>query len=215
MTRAEFIAAVQQLDYVAGGLMAALKALAAVGLIARTGSGTAAARTLAVSGQGLSIANADGVAGNPTFAPANDLAALEALGTTGVAKRTGSEAWSLLTAAGLRQEALLTENKIQGACGTPQAIDVTIWTTVLDAPTVGDGSGTCVLTLAAGTYSGQTKVLLGDFTAGVPKYQIQGATTALFRWTTITIDLDHSEAVLVWDHYNAKWHLAAGTAVAA
>lgn len=41
---------------------------AANGLVARTAAGSAAARTIAVSGQGMSITNADGVSGNPTIA---------------------------------------------------------------------------------------------------------------------------------------------------
>ena len=45
--------------------LAALAALSTTGLVARTGAGTVAARTLAV-GSNLSITNADGVAGNPT-----------------------------------------------------------------------------------------------------------------------------------------------------
>lgn len=46
--------------------VAALGNLASSGLIARTGAGTVAARSIAVSGTGLSVSNADGVAGNPT-----------------------------------------------------------------------------------------------------------------------------------------------------
>jgi hypothetical protein len=37
------------------------------GIITRTASGTIAARTLSVSGTGISVSNGDGVAGNPTF----------------------------------------------------------------------------------------------------------------------------------------------------
>ena len=59
----DFIAVSQPYD----SDLAAIAALSSTGLIARTGSGTAAVRSLAVSGTGLSIANADGVAGNPTI----------------------------------------------------------------------------------------------------------------------------------------------------
>jgi hypothetical protein len=41
--------------------------LASNGLVARTAADTVAARSIAVSGTGLSIANADGVSGNPTI----------------------------------------------------------------------------------------------------------------------------------------------------
>jgi hypothetical protein len=82
-------------------ILDAIAALSSTGLIVRTGSGTVAARNLAVSGAGLAVTNGTGVSGNPTIAAADDLAALEALSTTGFAKRTGTSAWSLLTAAAI------------------------------------------------------------------------------------------------------------------
>jgi hypothetical protein len=47
--------------------LAAIGALATNGLIARTAADTVTARSVAVSGTGLSVSNADGVAGNPTI----------------------------------------------------------------------------------------------------------------------------------------------------
>jgi hypothetical protein len=46
--------------------LAAVGTLSTNGLITRTGSGTVAGRSIAVSGTGLSVSNADGVSGNPT-----------------------------------------------------------------------------------------------------------------------------------------------------
>ena len=46
--------------------LGALAALATTGMIARTGAGTASVRTI-TAGSGISIANGDGVAGNPTI----------------------------------------------------------------------------------------------------------------------------------------------------
>jgi hypothetical protein len=46
--------------------IAAVAALSTNGLITRTAAGTVAARSIAVSGTGLSVTNADGVSGNPT-----------------------------------------------------------------------------------------------------------------------------------------------------
>lgn len=46
--------------------LTAISGLSANGLITRTGASTAASRSIAVSGTGLSVTNADGVAGNPT-----------------------------------------------------------------------------------------------------------------------------------------------------
>lgn len=73
----------------------AIEALTGTGLLARTGTDTYAVRSLTAPAAGLTISNPAGVAGNPTFALANDLAALEALASTGYAKRTGTDTWSL------------------------------------------------------------------------------------------------------------------------
>lgn len=49
------------------GQALALHNLGTNGLVARTGAGSVAARSLATSGSGLGVANGDGVAGNPTI----------------------------------------------------------------------------------------------------------------------------------------------------
>lgn len=64
------------------------------GIVVRTALGVTTARSLIQPAAGLTISNNDGVSGNPTFALANDLAAIEGLATTGVVKRTGTDAWS-------------------------------------------------------------------------------------------------------------------------
>lgn len=74
--------------------LSALAALASTGLAARTGSGTWSTRTLTAPAAGITITNPGGVAGNPTLALANDLEALEALASTGIAVRTGTDTWA-------------------------------------------------------------------------------------------------------------------------
>lgn len=69
--------------------LTALAGLSTTGLIARTGSGTASARTITAPAAGITISNGDGVSGNPTLALANDLAAYEGLSSTGIVTRTG------------------------------------------------------------------------------------------------------------------------------
>lgn len=64
------------------------------GLVAKTGGITYAARTLTAPAAGMTVTDGDGVAGNPTLALANDLAALEGLATTGLAARTGVSTWA-------------------------------------------------------------------------------------------------------------------------
>ncbi|MBR1190071.1 hypothetical protein [Bradyrhizobium sp. AUGA SZCCT0160] len=74
-----------------------LAALSSAGIVARTGSGTCAVRTFTAPAAGFTITNPAGTAGNPTFVLANDLAALEGLASTGIAVRTGSDAWAQRT----------------------------------------------------------------------------------------------------------------------
>ncbi len=74
--------------------LTALAALSATGFAVRTGTDSWALRSLAVPAAGLTVTHPAGVAGNPTLALANDLAALEGLGGTGLALRTGTDAWT-------------------------------------------------------------------------------------------------------------------------
>jgi hypothetical protein len=68
---------------------AGLSALAAAGtgMVSMDGD-TVAFRTLTAPAAGITVTNGDGVAGNPTLALANDLAALEGLSTNGMIVRT-------------------------------------------------------------------------------------------------------------------------------
>src|SRR6266576_708877 len=72
----------------------AVAGLSSPGLIANTGAGTAASRTLTAPAAGITITNPAGTAGNPTLVLANDLSALEGLSTTGIARRTGTDIWT-------------------------------------------------------------------------------------------------------------------------
>ncbi len=73
----------------------ALQTPGANGILVRTSGTTTVNRSLTAPAAGLTISNNDGVSGNPTFALANDLAALEGLTGTGVATRTGADTWAL------------------------------------------------------------------------------------------------------------------------
>lgn len=77
--------------------LAALEALGSTGIAARTAANTWAQRTLQAPAAGLTITNPAGVAGDPTFAFANDLSALEGLGATGIAVRTAADTWAQRT----------------------------------------------------------------------------------------------------------------------
>lgn len=78
--------------------LAALAANSGTGLWAVTGAGTGAVRTITAPAAGITVSNGGGVAGNPTLALADDLAAVEGLATTGIVRRTGTSAWSAGTA---------------------------------------------------------------------------------------------------------------------
>lgn len=77
--------------------LTAIAAFTGTGLAVRTTTNTWAQRSLAAPAAGFTITNPAGVAGNPTFVLANDLAAVEGLATTGGVERTGADAWATYT----------------------------------------------------------------------------------------------------------------------
>lgn len=97
--------------------LAALEALNSTGFAARTTTDTWAQRSLAAPAAGLTIANPAGIAGNPTFALANDLAALEALASTGIAVRSAADTWVQRTITGTANKVTVTNGN--GVAGNP------------------------------------------------------------------------------------------------
>jgi hypothetical protein len=78
--------------------LTAVAALTTTGIAVRTASDTWTTRDMVYPAAGLVITNSAGIAGNPTFSLANDLAALEALSTTNVFPvRTASDTWTTYT----------------------------------------------------------------------------------------------------------------------
>lgn len=78
-------------------ILTSLTDLASNGIVTRTASGVITARSLVMSGAGISITNPEGTSGNFTLGLVNDLAALEALGSTGIAVRTATDTWAQRT----------------------------------------------------------------------------------------------------------------------
>lgn len=97
--------------------LSALEGLGSTGIAARTGADTWAQRTITGPAAGITVSNGDGVAGNPTLALANDLAALEALGSTGLAARTAADSWAQRTITGTTNEIDVSNGS--GASGNP------------------------------------------------------------------------------------------------
>jgi hypothetical protein len=97
--------------------LAAVEGLATSGLAVRTGTDTWATRTINGPAAGVTVSNGDGVSGNPTIALANDLSALEALASTGIAVRTTSDTWAQRTVVGTTNEIAVTDGS--GVAGNP------------------------------------------------------------------------------------------------
>lgn len=103
-------------DTVAGDLTA-IATLTGTGFLARTADDSWALRTLTGPAAGITVTNGAGIAGNPALALANDLAALEGLGSTGIAVRTGADAWAQRTITGTAAEITVTNGN--GVSGNP------------------------------------------------------------------------------------------------
>jgi len=139
-------------DFVAAGFqpldsdLTALASTVTTGLYTITGVGTSATRSLVQPAAGITITNPDGVAGNPTFALANDLAALEGLAGTGLAVRIALNTWTQRTIQG-------TTNRISVSDGNGVAADPAI---DIAATYVGQASITTLGTITTGVWNGTT-----------------------------------------------------------
>lgn len=136
--------------------LASLAGNATNGIIVQDSSGSVVARTLVQPAEGITISNADGVAGNPTFALANDLAGVEGLTTTGFAVRTATDTWATRSITGSTGRITVTNG--DGVASSP----------TIDLATVTDsGSGTFlkVTVDSYGRTTGTTAVTTSDITA--------------------------------------------------
>ena len=88
--------------------------VAGYGLVAKTGAGTIAARTLLASGAGLSVTNGNGISGNPTIAPTGLLYSLANLGGTGLIFSNGSTLSPLSIAGTTNQINVASGNGVSG-----------------------------------------------------------------------------------------------------
>lgn len=90
---------------------------ATAGIVVQTGTDTFTKRSLTAPAAGITITNPAGTAGSPTFALANDLSALEGLGSTGLAARTGTDTWAQRSVAGTAGRVTVTNG--DGVSGNP------------------------------------------------------------------------------------------------
>lgn len=150
----------------------ALASTSTAGFYAITGGGTSVTRSLTAPAAGITITNTDGVDGNPTFALANDLAAVEAMTGVGLSVRTATDTWASRTLTGTARVSITNGS---GVSGNP-IIDL--------APT-----GT------AGTYARVTTDAYGRVVSGTPMTGLAGqqmATVIAAATTTSVIAFNNS-----------------------
>lgn len=129
---------------------------------AGTGSGTVTSVTLTQPAAGLTITGSGSAitsTGTPTFALADDLAAVEGLSATGIVRRTASNTWSAGTAVGLTTEVTGTLPVANGGTG------LTALGTALQVLRVNAGGTANEYATLAGGGNAQTADPLSQFAA--------------------------------------------------
>lgn len=159
-----------------GNLGSTLTALAALnstaGFLVETSLDTFTKRTLIPPAAGMTITNPAGVAGDPTFAYANDLAALEGLSSTGIAVRTASDTWAQRTITGTANEITVVDGN--GVAANPTLSLPAAMTMTGKTLTGGAYDGVAITT---STFNGNT------WTAGTGTLTIAASKVATFSNT--------------------------------
>lgn len=97
--------------------LSAIAGLSTAGIATRTAADTWTTRSLVQPAAGITITNPAGIAGDPTFALANDLAGVEGLAATGLATRTAADTWTTRTITGTANKITVTNG--DGVAGAP------------------------------------------------------------------------------------------------
>jgi hypothetical protein len=162
------------------------------GFLVQTAADTFTGRSLTAPAAGITISNNDGVAGNPTFALANDLAAVEGLASNGIAVRTATDTWATRTITGTTNKIVVTNG--DGISGNP-TLDVGSLVAVLSDNETVSGTWTFSNNITLnGTPSAGTDVTnvtfvntaIANAVAGLRKGSVRGATTAILTATAQT-----------------------------
>ncbi len=136
--------------------LTSLSALSGTGIIVQTADNVFAARTLVAPAAGITISDPAGIAGNPTFALAGDLAALEGLTGTGYVVRTGDGTATTRSLVGVDGNTVITN-------GSGVSSDTTI--DLAEITQAATGSFVKVTLDDFGRVTGNTAVVTSDITA--------------------------------------------------
>lgn len=133
------------------------------GLQSLTSAGVFNGRTLQPPASGITISNADGISGNPTFALSDDLLAVENMSTNAMVVRVNSNMWQTRTITGTSGQITVTNGS--GTAGNP----------VLSFPATFFASGTFTPTIVGTSVTGT-----GTYSIQVGRYQRVGNTVFVF-----------------------------------
>ena len=167
--------------------LAALEGLASTGLVTHTAANTMIERTLTAPAAGFTITNPAGVAGNPTFVLANDLAAYEGLAANGMVARTATDTAAVRTITGTANEITLTNG--DGVSGNPTVSIPTAVTFTGKTVTGGTYSGTGNISSTGTntiTSNNASALTVGPNGATNPVVQVDGSTASQASGIKIT-----------------------------
>lgn len=144
------------------------------GILVRSAANTPVVRSLTAPAAGIAITNPGGIAGSPTFALANDLAAVEGLAGTGIAVRTATDSW---TNRALTAGTGITVTNGDGVSGNPTAAITATAVSAASYPTSGQIPTFTVNAQGQLTAAGSTTTLTSP---AIASPTLSGSTTGTY-----------------------------------
>lgn len=173
--------------------LSAIAALSSAGLIARTGSGTAATRTVTGTAGRLTVANGDGVAGNPTLDLASGVVTASTYKSVTVdtyGRVTAGTNPTTLAGYGITDAQGLNANLTSlSGLTAPQTTELTTMAGLVGTGlTARTGTGTYAQRSVVTTSSGRITVANGDGVAGNPTLDLASGIVTPGTYKSITFD---------------------------